>query len=1311
MKQKIRLIFSLSVIIIGLAFSLQVNAETVDGGAPETFSASPYSQVIALEPGWNIISTPRIVESHQFSAPETSENFSIYLLNASGSWSTMQDMNQAEFIPLFGYFILNKTPSTQALTLNYRQDVDPSQKLFDRQLTPGWNVIGIANPTYALRQLDSYSIGNVNSILNNTKDCLSRIVDFTFYNVDNSSVQVSDSWNYRNADDLSSLNNWRETKAYGVYVNTNCSYGGYQNNGPVETVSSSTPSGLGEITIVKNPNFDDQELVYEFPYDAEIGSFVITAGPNKGAHITGINVNLGSSTLDYANKTHGISICPSNSFCSALENSNNATDNYFTTDIIITAGSSKTIGVRLGLNNLEEDDLGKNIISSLSVTAKEFNSTTVIPTETTQGQVMTIGEISLPVTDPNEEDFRLSSYSGSDSKYLLGGLTQDNLLISNIISQNGDITIKQLMFKVVSSNSEYSPLATLSAYSGADWLGGSFVSANISTTTINVNFNISDWSNFFLRGQLNNVGPSANPSGIITSVSLVGIRYIDHDGIEKEKYYDENIHKSNNYAVYGAAPNIYLNSIPNYLTLGTSRVGNVFFSSNDRFSYNYPVKVKSLPIRITTNNVDFNTSPDSLIVTDDQGNILNTTNTSCASGECLINFMEPFIGTINIYLQDVVFTNEQPNGLPGVMFSLSNKNLFVWSDLVGGLSDITGEYLNWPNQTVATIKSISRDKAGYLLFGRDESFSSESVIAGETNVVLAKFHVKPVGEDMRLRELALNIINSGDVNLDQLRFYLNDTIEISSVSDIVSSVTTTIDIGSNYILEDGATSTISIVGNIPLEATNDDSYQIYLDINKVERLSSFDVIDPGVNVASNSISIIKRIASLGIAKNLEYGDQDVYSDTSRKKIGSFILAANGINPIGLSTININFGSSTFDYANKLSNLSIYVNGVQISSMRASVQTDNFFSVNYPINASSSVVLDIYVDIGNVDSENFNKIIVTSVSVSVIDMYWAVYISSDESVIGQTMTVKEITPPEINLYNSSQSLSGYAVGGTIYNNLVSYNIKSEDESIHIDEIMFKVNSDYYPLSLLSVDGFYRVVIPNTTTTMTGMNLSVPAGSGGININVGGQFNNIDPTSNPSGSKASISLVGIKYHTSAGHVKNIYYDNDLKGGNEYFVFSTKPIVSLLDTNSTLTLGMAEIARITISADAGGPIRLKSLPLNIVLDNSQFNSSENSLIVKDADGAVLPSTNAPCDSGNCVITFIDPSLEIDAGQSLILRVYAQGVNIIDGLLSSSTIITSLGDKNMFSWDDVNGNLNDINGQYYNNWPTSSQIYTRPL
>ena len=38
-----------------------------------------YSEIIYLKPGWNTVSTPRLVSSHSFSAPETSENFDIFL--------------------------------------------------------------------------------------------------------------------------------------------------------------------------------------------------------------------------------------------------------------------------------------------------------------------------------------------------------------------------------------------------------------------------------------------------------------------------------------------------------------------------------------------------------------------------------------------------------------------------------------------------------------------------------------------------------------------------------------------------------------------------------------------------------------------------------------------------------------------------------------------------------------------------------------------------------------------------------------------------------------------------------------------------------------------------------------------------------------------------------------------------------------------------------------------------------------------------------------------------------------------------------
>jgi len=96
--------------------------------------AATNSQIITIKNGWNIISTPRIVESHNFSIEENSSNFDIYILDPSSAsnWSTMAQLNQTEFTPLFGYFINNKTGFDQTLTLNYKQDVPPNERLFSR---------------------------------------------------------------------------------------------------------------------------------------------------------------------------------------------------------------------------------------------------------------------------------------------------------------------------------------------------------------------------------------------------------------------------------------------------------------------------------------------------------------------------------------------------------------------------------------------------------------------------------------------------------------------------------------------------------------------------------------------------------------------------------------------------------------------------------------------------------------------------------------------------------------------------------------------------------------------------------------------------------------------------------------------------------------------------------------------------------------------------------------------------------------------------------------------------------------------------
>lgn len=203
-----------------------------------------FTQTVTLETGWNIFSVARLVDSHVFSAQETSSNFDIYLLNTSdpSSWSTMQAMGQTEFTPLFGYFINNKTGQQQTLTLTYKQNVEPNKRLFERALTVGWNVLGVANPSYALKQKDSNSLdtNNVKNILNSISNCASYVLDFTDDQVSKQSVKIGDVWKQKTFTDANTLTDLRETKAYAVYLTSTCTYQGFQNNDSVKLTSDQT---------------------------------------------------------------------------------------------------------------------------------------------------------------------------------------------------------------------------------------------------------------------------------------------------------------------------------------------------------------------------------------------------------------------------------------------------------------------------------------------------------------------------------------------------------------------------------------------------------------------------------------------------------------------------------------------------------------------------------------------------------------------------------------------------------------------------------------------------------------------------------------------------------------------------------------------------------------------------------------------------------------------------------------------------------------------------------------------------------------
>src|SRR3989338_2524715 len=206
------------------------------GFAGTAEAATLYSQSMTLASGWNIVSTPRVLDSHAFSATENSTNFDIYVLDASqtSGWATMANLGQTEFKPLYGYFINNKTGADQTLTFNYKASTPPNERLFSRGFTAtGWYSVGVANPTYGLPQgTGSGDTNNVANILFSLGTNYSQAVDFTLdaFSSDPDSVALGETWDARTQPDANALHDLRETKAYAVYItNTAGVDTGFQN--------------------------------------------------------------------------------------------------------------------------------------------------------------------------------------------------------------------------------------------------------------------------------------------------------------------------------------------------------------------------------------------------------------------------------------------------------------------------------------------------------------------------------------------------------------------------------------------------------------------------------------------------------------------------------------------------------------------------------------------------------------------------------------------------------------------------------------------------------------------------------------------------------------------------------------------------------------------------------------------------------------------------------------------------------------------------------------------------------------------------
>ncbi len=323
--------------------------------------------------------------------------------------------------------------------------------------------------------------------------------------------------------------------------------------------------------------------------------------------------------------------------------------------------------------------------------------------------------------------------------------------------------------------------------------------------------------------------------------------------------------------------------------------------------------------------------------------------------------------------------------------------------------------------------------------------------------------------------------------------------------------------------------------------------------------------------------------------------------------------------------------------------------------------------------------------------------------------------------GQTVTVGAgtVTGPVL---TTATPDSQYVVGGTS-SVIAYYNFIATYSSATIEELYFSatgtsvdVTGDNAITSITA--GGVTSPIVSGAVSITGLNINIPTGYAGYNLPVTVAFNTVGIGGVTSDKTIGLVLNGFKYKSG-----NTEYTVGAVGFNSASVampsnmmdiVGSKPTVAIANP-STVTAGAGgsnkEVARVTVSADAKGDIKVNAIPLSMItsgnstassttvwVNNSQITTVTNNFPARD-----IASTTATAATGT--VMFAGAGYNIPAGTSVTFSIRST-IALENDSTQNGNLRTTLGSKSLFLWSDVNGNIASTTGAYIFNYPTDTAV-----
>ena len=300
-------------------------------------------------------------------------------------------------------------------------------------------------------------------------------------------------------------------------------------------------------------------------------------------------------------------------------------------------------------------------------------------------------------------------------------------------------------------------------------------------------------------------------------------------------------------------------------------------------------------------------------------------------------------------------------------------------------------------------------------------------------------------------------------------------------------------------------------------------------------------------------------------------------------------------------------------------------------------------------------------------------------------------------------------------SSTSQASQFVMAGTTNQPSATFNFTALGNPVTITEMDFIVTVNSIPSINPPITAVYvsgnsaSVLTGGGTSTVTGLNISVPTTAAGVNVPVTVNYSSVNPPSNASNQVFTLNLVAVKYMSGG---QTMVLTTNL-ASNPMDLIASQPVVSITGPAGQITDGQVLLAHVTVSAIGGGGITFNQIPISITTTGNVIAStSPNNLLVTDG-GYVVNTSNVAVGfgvGGGATTNIVFNGDNYVAPNSS--KTYAISL-IVEGAVGSdagtSTITTSLGDAGGFVFNDIEGGTTGMqiagntSGAIIPNYPTT--------